>query len=82
MAIALRKTLVLTTLALAASLLPAAGAQAAATAAPALRAPGLYCLANAWNTPNVSTKPCDTKDQGQHWTVSGHQIFLNNAPAY
>ncbi|MEU8672743.1 MULTISPECIES: ricin-type beta-trefoil lectin domain protein [Streptomyces] len=82
MAIALRKTLALTALALTASFLPTAGAQAVEAASPALRAPGLYCLANAWNTPNVSTKPCDAKDQGQHWTLSGHQISLTNAPAY
>lgn len=82
MAIALRKTLALTALALTASFLPTAGAQAVEAASPALRAPGLYCLANAWNTPSVSTKPCDAKDQGQHWTLSGHQISLTNAPAY
>ncbi|WP_330294361.1 ricin-type beta-trefoil lectin domain protein [Streptomyces sp. NBC_00503] len=82
MAIALRKTFAFMTLALTASFLPATGAQAAAAVTPVLRAPGLYCLANAWGTPKVSTKPCDPKDQGQHWTVSGHQIALTNAPAY
>ncbi|MER7766960.1 ricin-type beta-trefoil lectin domain protein [Kitasatospora sp. NPDC096140] len=82
MATALRKTLALATLALTASFLPAGQAGAADTARPATRTPGLYCLANAWNTPNVSTKPCSTGDQGQHWTVSGEQISLTNARAY
>ncbi|MFD7911996.1 ricin-type beta-trefoil lectin domain protein [Streptomyces sp. NPDC059752] len=82
MAIALRKSLAIATLALNASLLPTVGAQAVDTAAPSLRAPGLYCLANAWETPNVSTKPCDGADRGQHWTVSGQQISLSNARGY
>ncbi|WP_330334203.1 RICIN domain-containing protein [Streptomyces sp. NBC_00536] len=82
MAIALRHTLALATLALTASVLPAVGAQAAETATPSLRAPGLYCLANAWDTPNISTKPCDSADRGQHWTVSGQQISLSNARGY
>ncbi|MEY2273778.1 hypothetical protein, partial [Streptomyces sp. BF23-19] len=79
MAIAFRKTLALATLALTASLLPAAGAQAATVSAPAVRTPSLYCLANAWETPNVSTKPCAPADRGQHWTISGQQISLTNA---
>ncbi|MET9605336.1 ricin-type beta-trefoil lectin domain protein [Streptomyces sp. NPDC006512] len=82
MAIALRKTLAIAALSLTASLLPAVGAEAASTAAPALRAPGIYCLANAWDTPNISTKPCDTADRGQHWTVSGQQISLTYARGY
>ncbi|MFB6889031.1 hypothetical protein ACFCX4_06915 [Kitasatospora sp. NPDC056327] len=38
-------------------------------------APG-YCLANEWGTPNVSTKPCDVNDRGQHWVLFGDQISL------
>ncbi|MFE5329870.1 ricin-type beta-trefoil lectin domain protein [Embleya sp. NPDC056575] len=84
MAIAFRKTLAITALTLTASLLPVGGAGASDTAAadPAPRTPGLYCLANAWGTPNISTKPCDTADRGQHWTVSGQQISLTEARAY
>ncbi|WP_405533259.1 RICIN domain-containing protein [Streptomyces avidinii] len=82
MEIAFRKTLAVATLALTASLLPAVGAEAVDTAAPSLRAPGLYCLANAWETPNISTKPCDAADRGQHWTLSGQQISLSNARGY
>lgn len=82
MAIAVHKTLAIATLTLTASLLPTAGAEATNAMAPALRAPGLYCLANTWDTPKVSTKPCDAADRGQHWTVSGQQISLRNAPAY
>ncbi|MEV7121869.1 ricin-type beta-trefoil lectin domain protein [Kitasatospora griseola] len=82
MAIAFRKTLAVATMGLAASFLPAGGAGAADTGHAATRAPGAYCLANAWNTPNVSTKPCDANDQGQHWTVAGDQISLSNARAY
>ncbi|MGI5447501.1 ricin-type beta-trefoil lectin domain protein [Streptomyces sp. CA-243310] len=80
MAIALRKTLALATLALTASLLPAG--EAGATSAAQAAVPGRYCLANAWETPNISTKPCDTADRGQHWTVTGNQISLTNARGY
>ncbi|WP_406300095.1 RICIN domain-containing protein [Embleya sp. NBC_00888] len=78
MAIALRKTLAVATLALTSSFLPAVGAQAAAPTP----APGYYCLANTWDTPKVSTKPCDPADRGQHLTLSGQQISLTNARAY
>ncbi|MFI1582765.1 hypothetical protein [Embleya sp. NPDC020630] len=47
-----------------------------AAADPTPRTPGLYCLANAWGTPNISTKPCDTADRGQHWVVFNDQISL------
>ena len=76
MAIALRKTLAVATLALTASFLPATAARAADTATASPRTPGLYCLANAWQTPNVSTKPCDSKDPGQHWVIFNDQISL------
>jgi hypothetical protein len=76
----LRKTLAVAALALTASLLPAG--QAGAAAPQAARTPGLYCLANAWETPNISSKPCDSADRGQRWTVSGHQIALTDAPGY
>ncbi|MFE5586642.1 ricin-type beta-trefoil lectin domain protein [Kitasatospora sp. NPDC056531] len=82
MAIALRKTLAVATLALTASFLPTGQAGAAETTHSAPRTPGLYCLANAWQTPNIGTKPCNTGDPGQHWTVSGEQISLSNARAY
>ncbi|WP_328954743.1 ricin-type beta-trefoil lectin domain protein [Kitasatospora purpeofusca] len=82
MATALRKTLALATLALTASLLPTGTAGAADVARPTTRTPGIYCLANTWNKPDVSTKVCDTNDQGQHWTVTGQQIALANARAY
>ncbi|GAA2143031.1 hypothetical protein GCM10009760_28900 [Kitasatospora kazusensis] len=78
MAIAVRKTLALATLALTASFLPAGQAGAAAPAPH----PGIYCLTNAWQTPNISTKACDTGNSGQHWTVSGQQISLTNARGY
>ncbi|MFJ9846821.1 ricin-type beta-trefoil lectin domain protein [Kitasatospora sp. NPDC101155] len=82
MAIALRKTLAVATLALTTSFLPAgqAGASDATHSTP--RTPGAYCLADAWQTPNISTKPCNTGDPGQHWTVSGEQISLSNARGY
>lgn len=44
--------------------------------------PGRYpvrthaALANTWGTPEVVTKPCDTKDPGRHWAVFNHQISL------
>ncbi|WP_441248336.1 ricin-type beta-trefoil lectin domain protein [Kitasatospora sp. McL0602] len=82
MAVAFRKTLAIATLALAASFLPAGGAGAADTTRPAPRTPSLYCLANAWGSPNTSTKQCDSKDIGQYWTVSGQQISLTNARGY
>ncbi|MET8627018.1 ricin-type beta-trefoil lectin domain protein [Kitasatospora sp. NPDC004669] len=82
MAIAIRKTLALATLALTASFLPAGQAGAADAAQPAPRTPGLYCLANSWQTPNVSTKLCNSGDPGQHWTVSGEQISLSDARGY
>ncbi|MFJ9445622.1 ricin-type beta-trefoil lectin domain protein [Kitasatospora sp. NPDC101235] len=82
MAIALRRTLAVATLALTASVLPTGGAGAADTTHRAPRTPGLYCLANAWGTPNVSTKPCDANDSGQHWTLSGEQISLTKARSY
>ncbi|MET3985738.1 ricin-type beta-trefoil lectin domain protein [Streptomyces sp. PvR034] len=82
MAIALRKTLALAVLSVTASLLPVGGAGAANAAPQTARVPGRYCLANAWDTPNLSTKPCNTGDRGQHWTVSGQQISLTNARAY
>ncbi|MER5639446.1 ricin-type beta-trefoil lectin domain protein [Kitasatospora sp. NPDC002227] len=77
MAFALRKTITLAALVLTASFLPAGSA----SAAPALH-PGVYCLANAWGTPDVGTKPCDANDQGQHWAVMGDQIALAQARAY
>ncbi|MCB5168351.1 RICIN domain-containing protein [Streptomyces bambusae] len=79
MGMTLRKTVALAALALTASLLPAGPAGAAQEAA---RVPGRYCLANAWGTPNISSKPCDSADSGQHWTVSGHQISLTGARGY
>ncbi|MEU1425137.1 ricin-type beta-trefoil lectin domain protein [Kitasatospora sp. NPDC005751] len=79
MAVALRRTLALATLTLAASLLPAGGAGAAD---PTPRTPSLYCLANTWSTPSTSTKPCNSNDQGQHWTLAGQKISLAKAPAY
>ncbi|MCX4661558.1 ricin-type beta-trefoil lectin domain protein [Streptomyces uncialis] len=82
MAIAYRRTLALAALALTASLLPATGAGASETAAPSQRVPGRYCLANAWGTPDISSKPCDSADRGQQWTVSGQQISLTNARGY
>ncbi|MFE7564072.1 ricin-type beta-trefoil lectin domain protein [Kitasatospora sp. NPDC057500] len=81
MAIALRKTLAVAALALTASFLPAGQAGASDTTR-AHRTPGLYCLGNEWDTPNVATRPCDTNDPGQHWTLSGQQISLSNARAY
>ncbi|MER7674420.1 ricin-type beta-trefoil lectin domain protein [Kitasatospora sp. NPDC096128] len=82
MALAVRKTLAVAALSLTAALLPVgqAGATEAAGATP--RTPGLYCLANAWSTPNIGTKPCNSADKGQHWTVSGEQISLSDARAY
>ncbi|MGW2039470.1 ricin-type beta-trefoil lectin domain protein [Streptomyces virginiae] len=82
MGIALRKSLSLAALAVTASLLPTGQAGAAGIAEQTVRVPGRYCLANAWETPNVSTKPCDSADRGQHWTVSGQQISLTNARGY
>ncbi|MGW2377930.1 MULTISPECIES: ricin-type beta-trefoil lectin domain protein [Kitasatospora] len=82
MAFALRKTLAVAALALTASFLPAGGAGAADTDHSAPRTPGLYCLANAWNTPNIGTKPCNSSDPGQHWTLAGEQISLSNARGY
>ncbi|WP_369184084.1 ricin-type beta-trefoil lectin domain protein [Streptomyces sp. Y1] len=82
MAIALRKTLAVAALALTASFLPTAGAGAADTAHRAQRTPNLYCLANAWGSANVSVKPCNAGDAGQHWSLSGERIALSNAPAY
>ncbi|MFE2106320.1 ricin-type beta-trefoil lectin domain protein [Kitasatospora sp. NPDC059463] len=82
MAVALRKTLAVAALALTASFLPTGQAGASDTATPSPRIPGRYCLADAWGTPNVSTKPCDANDQGQHWTLAGQQISLSNARAY
>ncbi|WP_371484229.1 ricin-type beta-trefoil lectin domain protein [Kitasatospora sp. NBC_00315] len=82
MAIALRKTLTVAALTLTASFLPATGAGAADTTAPSPRTPALYCLANTWDTPKDSVKPCDSADRGQHWTLSGQQISLTNARAY
>ncbi|MFH9349810.1 ricin-type beta-trefoil lectin domain protein [Kitasatospora sp. NPDC017646] len=82
MVFALRKTLAVAALALTASFLPAVGAGAADTAQASPRTPGLYCLANTWNTPNISTKPCYPSDLGQHWTLSGEQISLSNARGY
>ncbi|MFF2193607.1 ricin-type beta-trefoil lectin domain protein [Streptomyces sp. NPDC058157] len=78
MGISFRKTVALAALALTASLLPVGQAGAAPQAA----VPGRYCLANAWGTPNISSKPCDSADQGQHWVVSGNQISLAGARAY
>ncbi|MFB6620609.1 ricin-type beta-trefoil lectin domain protein [Streptomyces sp. NPDC056367] len=80
MGIAFRKTFALSALALTASLLPAGEAGAASTARASV--PGRYCLANAWGTADISTKPCDPADRGQHWTVSGHQIALTNDRNY
>ena len=82
MVFALRKSLAVATLALTASFLPAVGAGAADTAQASPRTPGLHCLANAWNTPNIGTRPCNPSDLGQHWTLSGQQITLTFAPAY
>ncbi|GAA0289447.1 hypothetical protein GCM10010302_29770 [Streptomyces polychromogenes] len=82
MRIALRQTLALTALAVTAALLPTGQAGAAGAAQQTARVPGRYCLANAWGTPNISSKPCDPADQGQHWTLSGHQISLTNARGY
>ncbi|MFE2147955.1 ricin-type beta-trefoil lectin domain protein [Streptomyces sp. NPDC059456] len=82
MGIALRKTLALASLAVTAALLPVSGAEAANPTQQTARIPGRYCLANAWQTPNVSTKPCDSTAPGQHWTVSGQQISLTNARGY
>ncbi|MEU9088140.1 hypothetical protein [Streptomyces sp. NPDC048357] len=76
MAIAFRETLALATLALTASLLPAAGAQAATASSPAVRIPSIYCLANAWDTPNISTKPCNSADRGQDRVTFNDQISL------
>ncbi|MEW1637909.1 ricin-type beta-trefoil lectin domain protein [Streptomyces sp. NPDC093801] len=81
MGTAFRKTIALAALALTASLLPAGGA-GAASAVQQAAVPGRYCLANAWGTPNVSSKPCDSADQGQRWTVSGNQIALTDARGY
>ncbi|MEU9718506.1 ricin-type beta-trefoil lectin domain protein [Streptomyces sp. NPDC047976] len=81
MAVALRKTLALATLALTATLLPA-GTAGAAGALQQAAVPGRYCLANTWGAPDVSSKPCDSADRGQHWTLSGHQIALTNARGY
>ncbi|MFI1018869.1 ricin-type beta-trefoil lectin domain protein [Streptomyces sp. NPDC020965] len=81
MGITLRKPFALVALAATASLLPAVEAGAAPTAQQAM-SPGLYCLANAWGTPDVSSRPCDTNDPGQRWTVSGNQISLTDAPGY
>ncbi|MFE2044709.1 ricin-type beta-trefoil lectin domain protein [Streptomyces sp. NPDC059477] len=77
----LRKPLALVALAAMSSLLPATESVAAPTAQQAER-PGLYCLANAWGTPDVSSQPCDASDPGQRWTVSGNQISLTDAPGY
>ncbi|MGW4384495.1 hypothetical protein [Kitasatospora sp. NPDC004531] len=82
MAIAFRKTLAIATMGLAASLLPTAGAGAADTGHAATRTPGRYCLANTWGAPDISSKPCDANDKGQHWRVSGQQIALSNALGY
>ncbi|MFD8142234.1 ricin-type beta-trefoil lectin domain protein [Streptomyces sp. NPDC059708] len=82
MRIALRQTLALAALAVTAALLPTGQAGAATATEQAARVPGRYCLANAWGTPNLSSKPCDTADQGQHWVLSGHQISLAGARAY
>ncbi|MFF2630015.1 ricin-type beta-trefoil lectin domain protein [Kitasatospora griseola] len=82
MAIAFRKTLAIAALGLAASFLPTAGADAADAGHSTTRTPGRYCLANTWETPTVSSKPCNTNDPGQHWTLSGEQISLTNARGY
>ncbi|MER7761657.1 ricin-type beta-trefoil lectin domain protein [Streptomyces sp. NPDC097619] len=82
MGMALRKTLALAALTVTASLLPVVGAGAAGAAEQTVRVPGRYCLANAWNTPDVASRPCDTADRGQHWIVRGQQIALAHAPAY
>ncbi|MER5766217.1 ricin-type beta-trefoil lectin domain protein [Streptomyces sp. NPDC001985] len=79
MGITLRKSLALVSVAAMASLLSAAESGAAPTAQ---QAPGQYCLANAWGTPDISSQPCDTSDPGQRWTVSGNQISLTDAPGY
>ncbi|KDN84312.1 ricin-type beta-trefoil lectin domain protein [Kitasatospora cheerisanensis] len=82
MAIAFRRALAIATLGLTASVLPTVGAGAADTGRASTRTPGLYCLANAWGTTGISSKPCDGSDKGQHWKLSGQQIALSNAPAY
>ncbi|MFJ5926837.1 ricin-type beta-trefoil lectin domain protein [Kitasatospora sp. NPDC092948] len=82
MAIAFRRTLAIAALGLAASFLPATGAGAADTGHSTTRTPGRYCLANTWGSPTVSTKPCNTDDKGQHWTVAGDQISLTDARGY
>ncbi|OKJ00064.1 hypothetical protein AMK19_30100 [Kitasatospora sp. CB01950] len=64
------------TMGLAAALLPAVGAGAADTGHAATRTPGRYCLANTWGAPDVSSKPCDANDKGQHWVVFNDQISL------
>ncbi|MER7827690.1 hypothetical protein ABTX85_34615 [Streptomyces sp. NPDC096097] len=77
-----RKALSVTALLLRAALLPAGQAQAAGTVQPTGRTPGLYCLANTWNTATVSVKPCNPNDQGQYRNVTGRRISLAFAPAY
>ncbi|MET8826270.1 ricin-type beta-trefoil lectin domain protein [Streptomyces sp. NPDC004610] len=81
MGITVRKPLALVALTAMASLLPVAESGAAPTAQQAM-SPGLYCLANAWDTPDISSQPCDTNERGQRWTVSGNQISLTDASGY
>ncbi|MEU5159049.1 ricin-type beta-trefoil lectin domain protein [Streptomyces sp. NPDC020875] len=81
MGFTLRKPLALIASAAMVSLLPAADS-VAATPAPRAKAPALYCLANAWGTPDISSAACDTDEPGQRWTVSGNQIALTDAPGY
>jgi hypothetical protein len=82
MAIAFRKTVAVTTLALSAAFLPAGVAGAASHAPRAADAPAIYCLTNTWYTPDISSRPCNADNQGQHWTITGNKISLSDAPAY
>jgi hypothetical protein len=82
MAIAFRKSVAVTTLALSAAFLPAGTAGAAGTAHRTADTPAVYCLTNTWHTPDISSQRCDSSNQGQRWTITGDRISLTDAPSY